>query len=231
MSYIHDALKASSAQRKQSQVSDASGAGQPRSVAAPERAGISPGRWLLIILLGLLLLWFWNRWSTQQASEEVVTPDQAVPSAPPVEMVSEPDLSGVKIRLRANGDQPVSSVRAGSVDQAAATSDSGAVTAKPDSPSLGLDTGLESAAEPVSEDPYANLPYLRQLPVELQREVRGIRFSVHIHSATAASRLVKYEGRVLREGDFIRPGLRVEAIIPRGVVLQYRQTRFKVPAL
>ena len=42
---------------------------------------------------------------------------------------------------------------------------------------------------------------------------------------------VKYEGKMLREGDFVRPGLRVEAIVPRAVVLQYRQTRFKVPAL
>jgi hypothetical protein len=80
-------------------------------------------------------------------------------------------------------------------------------------------------------DPFADLPYMRQLPVEQQRELGEIRFTVHIYSDEPSSRMVKHGDRMLREGDFVRSGLRVEAIIPRAVVLQYRQTRFKVPAL
>ncbi|MBR9885088.1 MAG: general secretion pathway protein GspB [Oceanospirillales bacterium] len=86
--------------------------------------------------------------------------------------------------------------------------------------------------EPVAvPDPYAGLPYLRQLPVDVQRVLPDLRFSVHIYSEQQGSRLVKLGDRVIREGQRVAPDLMLEAIIPRGVVMQYRDYRFRVPAL
>jgi general secretion pathway protein B len=76
-----------------------------------------------------------------------------------------------------------------------------------------------------------NTPYLRQLPVEVQRVLPALNFSVHIYSDTPAARMVKLEDRVLREGQRVAPELDVVAIIPRAVVLRYRDQPFKVPAL
>ncbi|GAA0789377.1 general secretion pathway protein GspB [Marinobacterium sediminicola] len=223
MSYIHDALKASSEQRKAAQ-----GTPEPASEPAPlevtqRRRGWSPGLVLLILLLGLLLYWFW-RTPVQQPEDSV---DRVQPAAAKTEPVAaaqdEPDLSGVKIAIRTPA-----------VTAAPRRAEAPARAESPDTAPSGPPTAAASVESPPAASdpgPYADLPYLRQLPVDQQRELQEIRFTVHIYSDEPGSRLVKYDGRVLREGDFVRPGLRIEAIIPRGVVLQFRQTRFKVPAL
>ncbi|MBV0934593.1 general secretion pathway protein GspB [Marinobacterium weihaiense] len=223
MSYIHDALKASAERRQQvtGVGADASASTAVDTASRGWRWG--PGRWLLLILLALLLYWLID---TGRQGTHVPQPGQAATgeSLPRPEMSaptaadSAPDLSGVKIELR-RPSSPTPQVRSRS---------EASIPVTPARPVVPADDVPESV--PAPPDPYADLPYLRQLPVELQRDVQGLRFSVHIYSETPASRMVKHQGRVLREGDFIRPGLRLEAIIPQGAILQYRQTRFRVPA-
>ncbi len=224
MSYIHDALKASSEQRKAAQGEPSLSAEAPAPVAEPIKNGWSLGRMMLILLLGLLVYWFW-RFPDQQPPAAPVgrgEPEILTPTPSAVES-QEPDLSGVKIAIR---QEPV---RPPAPDRPVATATE--VAAPPTSVEPPIAPEPPAPQAKVEQGPYADLPYLRQLPVEQQRELKEIRFTVHIYSDEPRSRLVKYEDRMLREGDFVRPGLRVEAIIPRAVVLQYRQTRFKVPAL
>lgn len=224
MSYIHDALKASSEQRKAVQGGESPAAEVPVRNDDPPPRRWSLGLVPLVLLLGLLLYWFW-RTPDQQVPlvpVEVETPDTAV-SGPRAVATAEPDLDGVKIAIR---QEPVQApARPSAQPQISETR-----TEAPVAPASDASETVIQEPE-LAPDPYAGLPYLRQLPVEQQRELKEIRFTVHIYSNEPRSRLLKYEDRVLREGDFVRPGLRVEAIIPRGVVLQYRQTRFKVPAL
>lgn len=219
MSYIHDALKASAEQRKRAQDVPSpplGGGGVPaRSVGWVGWLG----RALLMVLLALLLFWGWRIYDRPPPAE--IEPPLAVErvSMPtPSPAGDAPDLSGVKISIR---ETPEVSPGVSPSTPATATKDEQAEVAD----------AVDAQVEVATEDPYASIPYLRQLPVELQRELQNIRFSVHIYAAEPSSRLVKYEGKMLREGDFVRPGLRIEAIVPRAVVLQYRQTRFKVPAL
>jgi hypothetical protein len=226
MSYIHDALKASSEQRK---------ATQPMPEPIPPASSFMDddqsgkrwpwGRTLLILLLGLLLYWIWR--SADEPAQLPIHPDgaEAVNPPSPEQAVPEPDLSGVKIAIRQT-PEPRTAARP--------SAPSPAVSSTPVTPQSVNPATTQDRAEPATTeapDPFANLPYMRQLPVEQQRELGEIRFTVHIYSDEPSSRMVKHGDRMLREGDFVRSGLRVEAIIPRAVVLQYRQTRFKVPAL
>ncbi|MBV1787967.1 general secretion pathway protein GspB [Marinobacterium sp. D7] len=81
----------------------------------------------------------------------------------------------------------------------------------------------------IEPDPYANIPYLRQLPAEIQRELPELRFSVHIYAESRFDRRVKLGDRMMSEGQRVKPELRIEEIIPRGVVMRYREQLFKVP--
>ncbi|GAA0691633.1 hypothetical protein GCM10009104_18200 [Marinobacterium maritimum] len=226
MSYIHDALKASSEQRKAAQVENGAATAVPTSAAKPAKTGWSLGRILLILLLGLLLYWFWRFPDQQSAVAPVVTDEpEAVTLKPQTPEAEEPDLSGVKIAIR---KEPARLPTPARPEVAESRSVAPPASVEPPGAPEPVETVQQEAVE---QDPYAGLPYLRQLPVEQQRELQGIRFNVHIYSDEPRSRLVKFEDRVLREGDFVRPGVRIVEIIPRAVVLQYRDTRFKVPAL
>lgn len=250
MSYIHDALKSSARQREALQAGQTA-VPEPELRERSREAGWSPGRVLLILLLLLLGFWFW-RGATGPLPQtpDVVTLPEAVPDVPaqvpalpeveteietraPPDRPSAEELKGVKIRLNApvaSPSRPAAgsplSVTQPSSTAGEATSSVGAVQ-KPQTPAA----GTSAAAEVQAEDPYSRLPYLRQLPAEQQRELQGLHFSVHIYAEQPAARLVKHENRILREGDFVRSGLRIVEIIPHGVVLQYRQMRFRVPAL
>ncbi|MFC6669209.1 general secretion pathway protein GspB [Marinobacterium aestuariivivens] len=75
------------------------------------------------------------------------------------------------------------------------------------------------------------MPYWRQLPVDVQRSLPELKFSVHIYSEDPASRRVKIGERMMREGQRITPQVRLEEIIPKGVILSYQEYRFRMNAL
>jgi general secretion pathway protein B len=80
-------------------------------------------------------------------------------------------------------------------------------------------------------DPYAGVPYRRQLPVDVQRSLPELTFSVHIYAKDPASRRVKIGERMMSEGQRITPQVRLEEIIPKGVILSYQEHRFRMSAL
>ena len=51
--------------------------------------------------------------------------------------------------------------------------------------------------------------------------------SVHAYSDTPEKRLVGIGSRILREGDYVVPGLQLEEITPDGMILSYRGYRFR----
>jgi ferredoxin len=63
-------------------------------------------------------------------------------------------------------------------------------------------------------------------PPELEREIPPIRIAMHGYTPVARDRLVMIDGALLREGEAVAPGLRLEEITPDGVVLGYKGYRF-----
>ena len=68
---------------------------------------------------------------------------------------------------------------------------------------------------------------MAELPVPMQDEIPKISISVHAYSAKPAERLVGINGRLLREGDYPAPDLKLEQITPDGMILSYKGYRFR----
>jgi general secretion pathway protein B len=181
---------------------------------------------MLLAALVLALSVWWLQDGSEQAEIALRETGMVVESAPsvsiPVKPEVEPDLSGVKLVI-----DPPAAARAHAASSPQPESPAAVATPA----SVSSEVAPEVAAPEPAPDPWANTPYLRQLPVEVQRALPALNFSVHIYSDTPAARMVKLEDRVLREGQRVAPELDVVAIIPRAVVLRYRDQPFKVPAL
>lgn len=79
------------------------------------------------------------------------------------------------------------------------------------------------------EDPaLAKIPFLKQLPEEMQQGLPDLHISFHAYSIKAKSRLVSIGGKVLREGQELEEGVKLETITNKGVVIVANGQRFRL---
>lgn len=71
------------------------------------------------------------------------------------------------------------------------------------------------------------VPELRELSPALQREVPSLSFSMLIHSKVPGERMITINGKVMREGDEVAPGLKLEEILTGGAVFTFKGQRFR----
>jgi len=90
-------------------------------------------------------------------------------------------------------------------------------------------TAPESPPATASADsaPAQNIILLADLPLALQQELPAMTVSVHAYSARPADRMVGINNRMLREGDDVVPGLKLEQITPEGMVFGYKGYSFR----
>jgi general secretion pathway protein B len=82
-----------------------------------------------------------------------------------------------------------------------------------------------AAPAPSSED---SLPYLRQLPEEIQREMPRVSFGGYMYSANPADRLLLVDKALRHEGEEVAPGLVLEKLLPKAAVMNFRGIRYRV---
>ena len=85
-----------------------------------------------------------------------------------------------------------------------------------------------ASAEPVVEHA---VPLISELKQRTKDEIPSIFFSSHHWSNVAAERQVTLNGEIHREGDLIKPGLRLVEILDDSIVLDYRGTEFRLRSL
>lgn len=79
------------------------------------------------------------------------------------------------------------------------------------------------------ENPIKNKIYsLKELPASLRQNLPDFSISTHLYAADTASRVVRINGQMLREGEHLGPGLKLEEITPDGVVFGFDNYRFRV---
>lgn len=199
MSYILDALRKSDQQRQSGMAPTLSGASIP--VLTPERSRLSGAHVLYgmaaLVLLGLGVGIGWLR-PWQGGS--------AVPERPAAEAVAAPSVP------------PATSAAA----------------------SLPAVARLPVAAVPVEETRVVEPPVEKKTPV-LPGPTRGTRMpsapaaeampniviTVHAYAPDPRERLAGINGRLLREGQEVAPGLKLEGITEEGVILNFRGRRFR----
>jgi general secretion pathway protein B len=71
-------------------------------------------------------------------------------------------------------------------------------------------------------------PLLQHMSAELQRALPPMAVTIHVYSPQESQRILFINNREFHRGDQIDGGIRVEDIVPDGVVLSYRGERFKL---
>lgn len=90
----------------------------------------------------------------------------------------------------------------------------------------------KAAAAPTTPEkprpaPEPQVGTLRDLPPQIQQEVPQYSVGGYIYSASKADRSVLINKRLLREGDEIAPGFKLETMTPSGMILNYKGYRYR----
>ena len=206
MSYILEALKKAQAER---QLGNAPTIHAPTLHAAPPRVALVKKSGALALGAGgvVLAIGGWLAWS-QRTPDPVAIPATAmapvaVPVAPPA-----PAPAPVVAPVPA----PV-------------------VVAAPAAPAprpRKVETPVAVVKAPAPAALEDTVRYAKDLPPELQQQLPRVAFGGYMYSDNAADRLVLVDKTLRHEGEEIAPGLMLEKLLPKGAVLNYRGTRYRV---
>jgi general secretion pathway protein B len=78
------------------------------------------------------------------------------------------------------------------------------------------------------KEALAKIPYLRRMPADYRKDVPEIHISFHSYFYKPEKRLVSINGRIYREGEELKGGLKLEKITPAGVVISFKEREFRV---
>jgi hypothetical protein len=163
-------------------------------------------------------------------------------SVAPVAAVQPPPASAVPVvpvldsaKPEIVQDEPMDSADPGGDDAGTVAEEGGAVAVeekevmKPIASSPPPKAKGKRMSEREQEDPeLAKIPFLKQLPAETQQGLPELRISFHAYSIKPQSRLVSISGKVLREGQELADGVKLETITAKGVVLEANGQRFRM---
>ena len=218
MSYILEALRRAETERDRGQVPGLNA--QPAPAAAPASAArSSPAvRWLVlgaVALLGAALAWW--LWTGAAAPPPVVVSAGAAPAAtvtPAAEPAQAPAPAALPVVVSAPpppGPAPVAAPPAAPAANVVAHAPPAAV------------------AKPASSVTEARTVSLASLTAEQRRAWPPLAIGGAVYSEHPASRFVIIGGQLVREGDAAAPGVAVERIGPRSVLLRWRDLRVELP--
>jgi general secretion pathway protein B len=86
------------------------------------------------------------------------------------------------------------------------------------------------AAGPVEQvfDPYADVPELWRMPRDFRSRVPKFSISVHVYAPEDEHRFIIVDRRKYGEGERLKSGVVIEAILPDGVVFRVNGEQFKL---
>jgi general secretion pathway protein B len=241
MSYILDALRKSDQQRQRGAAPTLL-LGQATAVAPKQPALLSYGL-LALVLLGAGIAIGWLRpWQPEPAAPAPVAiaakppePGQSQPPAVRPDMAPKPEPE-----LHAQNSAPATqAVPAPAPALAQPHGAAGVKVETQSAPPKAVAEVSKKAPAPVPEQalstssgaaaaaPAQNVISLAELPLSLQQELPPMTISVHAYSGRPGDRLVGINNRMLREGDYVVPGLKLEQITPEGMVFGYKGYSFR----
>ena len=86
---------------------------------------------------------------------------------------------------------------------------------------------LDEPSEPTN--PYANIPFLHQLPESFQSRIPTLMYQNHIYSPKASAVIIN--GKTYRKGDTITADLVIDEITEEALILTYLKKPFRLAAL
>jgi len=202
MSYILDALKKSDQQRQRGATPTLPSS--QATVAAPRQSfSVYYGVLAVVLLCGGIAIGWLHPWQTEQPTRGA---DQL---AGPVVLSANP----APLPLRADQTEI-----AGKVEQKLLVPNL--------SPTEPVSVPKVSAS-PAVADQEQNAMSLSDLPLAIQQEIPDLKIQLHSYSNKSANSIVSVNSRMMKEGESLAPGLKLEQITPDGVILSYKGYRFK----
>ena len=245
MSYILDALRKSDQQRSR---------GMTPTLLTAQAAAISTSRpsrlayaslGVVLLTIGIVIGWL-RPWQDENAA----------PNPAPIASRPEPESArSSNVALPAPASPPAVPVKAGDATQTpsgapeVATTPARAAKAVPPQhetkrivtqpPAAPPQKAAAIASDPVepakpasstdgsADAPAQQLPWITELPVDVQRDLPPMQVMAHAYSSRTADRLVGINNKLLHEGDEVAPGLKLEQITSEGMVLSFKGHVFR----
>jgi general secretion pathway protein B len=221
MSYILEALKKSDQQRQRGTTPTLPLA--QITVVTPKQPFSAYYGLLAITLLcgGIVIGWLhpWQEEQPDHAADRPSVSNQGAPitSTAPPEMTGKLPMpnstGGVQAPLRIDTMQP-------GISSSASTGMAGAVVSAPP-PMPGNPTNPAGVAKDQKVIPMV------ELPLTIQQEIPTMTIQLHSYSSNPLNSLVNINSRMLKEGESLAPGLKLEQITPDGVIFSYKGYRFQ----
>ncbi len=239
MSFILDALRKSEKKRPEGAVPDLQ---TDHLAAGPQRASRRPVLLLLagvLLVNGALLLW-WQPWRANRPAPS--SPESAVslPAAPQPRAPSPvPQKSAPAEAAKPPMPPAPAPIAPPPADQSFAVGKTLIVPVSPDGPAekaaaaavIPFDEPSSFASPPADPGPQEVVPgvlALEDLPPSVRGGLPEFKFSLHYFTADPAQRMVRINGRILREGQELASGVELAEITPGGAIFTYRGMRFEV---
>ena len=257
MSYILDALKKSEKKRMQGAVPDVLSA-QEVVYHEPKRRRLWPYLIIAALLVNALAVIWLVPWKSKRSDAVVesaavtkVAPKENVPVPVGVEKpegsgaapVRQSDASSPKpaaemkpahdrdvkrprqlTAAKNNGQKKMSGIH--KPETGAKINHDTLAEAPPEAPAMAAPA---EPKHPVDVLPIPNKVYsLSELPLSVQQKLPSFGISVFLYSDDPSSRMVKINNKMLREGDYLSEGLKLEEINQNSLILSYQSFRFRV---
>ncbi len=256
MSYILDALKKSEKERQRGTVPDLL-TDQDIIEQEPKKRLLWPYLLLVALLLNaFLLVWWLGPWQTKKTtivtrSSTINQLESKVLSSPShsLTVTNSPRGNAVEYESKTSVAKPaeklVNVVQKNQQAQAK-TNQYSRVSDKP-IPTINTKDISEISSTVPQQSPVTNhspverqnntytgasaekrLFNLKDLPLSVQQSLPAFSISAFVYSIDPTIRMVKINGQAMREGQDLIAGLKVEEIIPDGVIFSYQNYRFRI---
>jgi general secretion pathway protein B len=235
MSYILDALRKSDQQRQRgtTPITLTTRAPEltPKTVPLPLWAALA----VVLIGAGMLIGW-WRPWQVgTPAPAPRVLPERPVLVAAPVAPVVPaytPSTPSMAVASRSTVETPGGHEMPSGAGETPVAAESvtlriaGGTPTVPETPPPRNAGGTPALPPNPPAASAGKVVEQRELPASIQQEIPNIVISMHGYASNPGDRLTMLNDRLMRQGDQLAPGLRLELITPDGVVLDYKGYRF-----
>lgn len=89
-------------------------------------------------------------------------------------------------------------------------------------------TVIDSPPLVATEKPKSTVPYLQDLPPQVQKELPKLKFAGHAYAKDPAKRMIIINGKIMKEGDRVDALTKLAEITWEGVIIDSKGIRFRV---
>lgn len=241
MSYILDALKKSDQQRQHHSAPTLLTV--QAATVAPQRKPylISSALALAMICAGIAIGWL-RPWQTEPQTPQ--TEPTAAPHQNALAQQGQPQPATFPAPSTTPQHYQAAPLAAATPAQTAPSGMAGPAvsenSAKEPAPVPNLADKLQAApapTKPAADAPGTTAPVemaqeqhvmsMAELPPSIRQEIPKLSISLHAYAKKPKDRLVSVNETLLREGDILPPGLKLEQITPSGMIFSYKGYRFQ----